>query len=94
MASDEKTRGVQAPHSLTLSERQRLTVTGVEEVVSFDEDTVAVRTVKGLLLVRGSGLKVDKLEKNAGELSLSGLVTDLGYEEARTASGFWSRLFH
>lgn len=81
------------PHRLTLDERTRLTVTGVEEVVSFHEEEVTVRTVKGLLILRGEGLKVDKLEKTSGELSVSGLVTDLSYEEAGPGSGFFARLF-
>lgn len=93
MAYEEKERPEQTPHSLRLDERQRLLVTGVREVVSFDEDAVSVRTVKGRLDVRGSGLKVERLAKEAGELTVTGLVTDLGYEEERTASGFWSRLF-
>lgn len=93
MAYEEKLRPAQTPHSLTLDERQRLSVSGVEEVVSFDEGEVAVQTVKGLLSVRGSGLKVDKLEKDAGELTVSGLVTDLSYEESGPGTGFWSKLF-
>lgn len=92
MAYEEK-KAAQPPHSLRLEERQRLYVTGVEEVVSFHDEEVAVRTVKGLLLLRGSGLKVDKLEKTAGELSVSGLVTDLSYETEKTAAGFFARLF-
>ena len=67
MASEEKKAGAPTPpHSLRLEERARLFVSGVEEVVSFHDEEVAVRTVKGLLLVRGSGLRVDKLEKTAG----------------------------
>lgn len=91
MAYEEK-KAPARPHDLRLEERQRLFVSGVEEVVSFHEEEVVVRTVKGLLVVRGGGLKVDKLEKTAGELSVSGLITDLGYEEERTASGLLSRL--
>lgn len=95
MASEERNQTAQTPpHSLRLEERQRLFVSGVQEVVEFNEDAVSVKTVKGLLHVRGSGLKVEKLEKVAGELSISGLVTDLGYEEVGTQGGFWSRLFH
>ena len=93
MAYEEKKPAAQAPHSLRLEERQRLFVTGVEEVVSFHDEEVTVRTVKGLLILRGSGLKVDKLEKTAGELTVSGLVTDLSYETENTASGFFARLF-
>ena len=94
MASEEKKAGAPTPpHSLRLEERARLFVSGVEEVVSFHDEEVAVRTVKGLLLVRGSGLRVDKLEKTAGELTVSGLVTDLGYEETGPAGGLFARLF-
>lgn len=82
------------PHELRLEERQKLLVSGVEEVISFHEEEVTVRTVKGVLVVRGSGLKVDKLEKTSGELRVSGLVTDLGYEEVRSAAGFFARLLH
>jgi len=90
MAMEEKSR---LPHSLRLEERQKLSVSGVEEVVSFDEENVAVQTVKGLLIIRGSGLKVDKLEKTSGELTVSGLVRDLEYEESGPGAGFFSRLF-
>ena len=93
MAYEETKNQTAPPHRLTLDERRRLTVTGVEEVVSFHEEEVAVRTVKGLLVVRGEGLKVDKLEKESGELTVSGLVTDLGYETEHTASGLFARLF-
>jgi len=93
MANEEKSR-VQAPHSLVLDERERLTVTGVQEVVEFNEDAVSVKTVKGLLLIRGSGLHVDMLEKQAGQLRISGLVIDLGYEDVRDAAGFFAKLFH
>lgn len=90
----EKARAAQMPHSLRLDERERLAVSGVEEVVSFDEGEVCARTVKGLLFVRGSALKVDKLEKSAGEMTVSGVVTELRYEETGSAAGFWARLFH
>lgn len=93
MVSGENTHIQKLPHSLRLDERERLTVTGVEEVVSFHEEEVAIRTVRGLLIVRGAGLKVDKLEKTAGELSVSGSVSDLSYEETGPGTGFFSRLF-
>lgn len=93
MAYEEK-KAPAAPHELRLEERQRLYVSGVEEVVSFHDEEVTARTVKGLLIVRGSGLKVDKLEKTTGELRVSGTVSDLAYEEPRDASGLLARLFH
>ena len=42
-------------HRLTLSDRKKLTLTGVTEVVSFDEDTVVLNTGLGTLVIQGSG---------------------------------------
>jgi len=93
MENTEKGKMPPMPHRLTLDERNSLTVSGVEEVVNFDETQIAVQTVKGLLLVRGENLRVDALEKSAGELRVSGRVTDLGYEETEPGRKLWSRLF-
>ncbi len=87
---EEKSR---IPHSLRLDERQKLSVSGVEEVVSFDGENIAVQTVKGLLNIRGGGLRVDKLEKTSGELTVSGNVTELAYEESGPGTGLFARLF-
>ncbi len=81
------------PHRLTLDERKKLSVSGVEEVVNFDEGQISVQTVKGLLVVRGENLRVETLEKSTGELLVTGLVTDLGYEETGTRGGLFGRLF-
>ena len=92
MAYDEKVKAPQTPHRLTMDERQNLWMSGVQEVESFDEGEVSVQTVRGLLYVRGTGLKVDKLEKNTGELTISGQVLALEYETDDARRGFWSRL--
>lgn len=94
MAYEEKMKTLPASHRLTLDERADLWMTGVEEVESFDEEEVAIQTVKGRLYVRGAGLKVNKLEKNTGELTVSGSVVSLEYEETGPHKGFWSKLFH
>ncbi|MFR8334118.1 MAG: YabP/YqfC family sporulation protein [Oscillospiraceae bacterium] len=49
-------RGLQQPHKLSLDERKKLTVSGVAEVVSFEENAVVLRTSRGTLLVRGQDL--------------------------------------
>jgi len=89
----EEVKSPPKSHCLTLDERSRLTVSGVEEVLAFDADQVAVRTVKGLLYVRGENLQVEKLAKEAGALVITGKVSDLTYEDAGPTSGFWKKLF-
>jgi hypothetical protein len=52
---------LQLPHKLTLNERKNLTVTGVTEVVSFDENAVVVHTALGTLIVQGKDLSLKTL---------------------------------
>ena len=92
MAYEEKRGAPQPAHRLTMDGRRALWMNGVEEVESFDEQEVAVQTVQGLLYVRGTALKVDKLEKTSGELTVSGQVSSLEYEDTAGRAGFWSRL--
>ena len=92
MPYEDRSRTV--PHALTLDERERMSVSGVEEIVSFDEALVVIRTVKGERSVHGSALKVDKLDKTSGELLLSGQVDELVYAKTREGRGrLWSRLW-
>lgn len=82
------------PHSVILEERTKLTVTGVDEVLSFDESEVTMRTSRGSLIVRGSELHVGKLAIDTGELGIDGTVSELLYEEEQQrGEGFWARLF-
>ena len=49
------------PHKLTLNERKKLTVTGVTEVVSFEENTVILKTALGTLMIQGNQLQLKTL---------------------------------
>ncbi len=93
MAYEEKNRQGAKPHGVIMEERARLSVTGVEEVERFDEDEIAMLTVKGALIVRGSGLHIGKLSLDVGEVTVEGLITELCYEETAPSGSLWSRLF-
>ena len=54
MAEEKKTA---MPHNLVLEDRRLLTVSGVSDVDSFDEETVVLRTGLGTLIIQGSGLQ-------------------------------------
>ena len=74
-------------HRLTLDGRQRLVVTGVEEVV--------MRTAAGVLVVGGASLHIGKLNLDGGELHVDGNIDTLAYEDAASApsGGLLRRLF-
>ena len=73
----------QLPHKLTLDERQKLTMTGVTEVVSFDDTTVVMRTALGTLEVLGQELKLKTLSLDGGQVAVDGHISALYYEEPR-----------
>ena len=82
---------LQLPHKLTLNQREDLTLTGVTEVVSFDDTTVILKTHLGTLTVQGQELVLKTLSVEGGQVAVSGLVSSLFYEEPRPA-GFWRRI--
>ena len=79
------------PHKLTLNERKNLTITGVTEVVSFDEGTVILKTGLGTLIVQGKDLQLKTLSLDGGQVAVDGQIASLHYEEPR--GGLMSRLF-
>jgi len=82
----------QFPHKLTLNERKNLTMTGVTEVMSFDETAVVLKTSLGLLTVQGQELKLKTLSLEGGQVAIDGDVSALVYEESREG-GLWKRLW-
>ena len=80
-------------HNLILEDRERLTVSGGEEVESFDDTTIVMATAQGMLIVRGEDLHIEKLSLDGGDLKVEGRVESLSYEEDRRGrGGFLSRL--
>ena len=79
-------------HVLTLEGRKCLTMTGVTEVVSFDDALVVLRTSLGMLTVQGMGLRLKTLSTDGGQMMVTGDVSALSYEEPREG-GWLRRLF-
>ena len=78
---DKKAVPQRRPHAVTLDERSHLTVTGVDEVVRFDDTEVSMRTSRGMLTVHGEGLRVGRLAIDTGELAIDGAFDALDYTE-------------
>lgn len=82
------------PHNLALEDRRLLTVSGVSDVDSFDEETVVVFTDLGELTIRGRDLHINRLSVEVGELTVEGSISALIYsEETVKNGGFFSRVF-
>ena len=83
-----------AEHRLELVGRERLTISGVEDVDRFDETGIVMSTSAGTLVVTGEDLHIGKLSLDGGELHVDGRIDSVTYEdEGRSRGGFFSRLF-
>lgn len=80
-------------HHVILEGRQSLSISGVEDVESFDEESIIMRTIKGILVVRGENLHIEKLSLDGGDVKVEGDVDSLTYEEETVTGSFLARLF-
>lgn len=90
--ADEKRMGSR-PHNVIMENRKTLSVSGVSDVDSFDEQTVVIYTDMGELTVKGSGLHIDRLNTDIGEIALTGNIYGLMYTDEREKGGLISRIF-
>ena len=92
MAPDERNR--EMPHTVILEGREKLSGSGVVDVQSFDEEQVLLETVRGMLVVRGQGLHVERLQLEAGELIVQGEIGLMEYDDSVQPRGsLLGRLF-
>lgn len=81
-------------HEFCVKDRRVMTVSGVKEILSFDEQSVRMLTASGDMAVEGDGLRVKVLDVERGCVSLEGRIDGIRYldEEPSERRGFWSRL--
>ena len=94
MAYDERRISTQKPHGISLEDRKNLSVSGVERVDSFDEREIVMLTSGGSLIIRGSDMHMGRLDLVSGEATVTGLISELCYEEVAPSGSLWARLFH
>lgn len=85
---------IKSTHNLILENRKSLLLSGVSDVDSFDEQTVVAYTNIGSLTIKGSNLKVNKLNTESGELNIEGMISSMSYSEGSKSNGnFFSKIF-
>lgn len=67
--------------NLILENRNKLSVSGVKDVLSFDDQVVIMETELGLLTVKGENLKINKLSIDTAEVIVEGEINNLGYND-------------
>ena len=94
MSYDMTDGGVAAYHRLQLEGREKLSVSGVEDVVRFDKNCIVTTTSAGTLIITGEELHIGKLSLDGGEMQVDGRIDAVTYEDTEVRQGsFLSRLF-
>lgn len=82
--------------NIFLENREKLNISGVIDVLSFDDQIVIVETELGLLTVKGEDLRINKLSIDTSEVIVEGEIYNLGYSEkdySKKDSSFLGKLF-
>lgn len=85
----------QTPHNIIMEDRHTLTVSGVSDVDSFDEQSIIIFTAMGELTVKGADLHINRLSLEIGEILVEGQIDSLVYSQREVGKqgGFFSKVF-
>ena len=83
--------------NLILENREKLSISEVLDVLSFDDQIVILETELGLLTVKGENLRINKLSLDTAEVIVDGEIYNLGYSdkelEKKNGGGFFNKIF-
>ena len=90
-------QNVSTVQNIILENREKLSISGVHDVLSFDDQIVILETELGLLTVKGENLRINKLSLDTTEVIVDGEIYNLGYSEKETGKksegGIFSKIF-
>lgn len=93
---DEKILNLKG-HKLNISGRKAASITGVNDVLSFDANEVLLQTEQGVLMIRGNELHVNRLTLEKGEVDIDGRIDSLTYSDnssySKSGESLLGRLF-
>jgi len=95
-APHEEKRRSTSRHSLQIERRENVTVTGMIDVISFDEESVIGETEMGVIIIRGANLHVKRISLDSGELIVTGEIDGITYENpsgGKKAKSLLGRMF-
>lgn len=73
-----------AEHSLNLSNRQRLELSGINNVIAFDEKEIVLATNLGYLTINGEELHINMLNLDEGKVAIQGTINNMAYKPQGT----------
>ena len=83
-------------HSVSLVNRQHLSISGVQHVDNFDDDTIVLSTTMGTLTIRGHNLRIQSLDLDRGHFEAAGEFDAVQYGSKKGVRGqasTWQKLW-
>ena len=99
MAKDMKRDNLQTNNviqNIVLENREKLSISGVLDVLSFDDQIIIVETELGLLTIKGEDLRINKLSIDTSETIVNGNIIQIAYSENtvdKKGEGIFSKIF-
>ena len=92
---DEKIKAAKS-HKIMIDNRRKAEITGVNDVISFDLNTILLETDYGMVTIKGSNLHVNRLSVEKGEVDVEGKLDGINYSDvssyAKKGESFISRM--
>lgn len=84
-------------HNVTILDRTNIKITGILDVISFDEEMIVGETEQGIIILKGINFHINKLNLDSGVLEIDGEIYSLIYEDRATygkvGGGIFSKIF-
>ncbi len=93
---ERKTTVTGVIQNLILENRGKLSISGVLDVLSFDDQVVILETELGLLTVKGENIRINKLSIDTSEVIVEGDISSLAYSDKemdKSKSNLLSKIF-
>lgn len=92
---EKKSGKLMTNQNIIMENREKISVTGVIDIHSFDDELVLVQTDLGILTIKGDDLKMNRLNLDNNELIVEGQIVAVAYSDVSGTkkTGFMNKLF-
>ena len=93
--SENKNQALKSSHEIVLISREKLSISGVKEIINFDENELNLITLCGNLMIDGNNIHINVLNVSDGELEVNGEILGINYYDTnlREKRSILSKIF-
>ena len=84
---------VRINNNIIMEDRKKLTLTGIKDVIAFDDETITLASSLGRIVIKGEALRIVSFDNKSGDLSAEGKFSAIVYTAEERSEGFFSKLF-